>query len=227
MAIGHAYDDADAASFPASDPPAAIQDGRHPNGGLDDDAAADVGDEVTDRPQQRVPVHLDASAGLDEEVDVELDHGHVAIAAITSCTNTSNPQVMVGAGLLARKAVERGLNRKPWVKTSLAPGSKVVVDYLERAGLLADLEKLGFALVGFGCTTCIGNSGPLPPPVAAAANEHGLALVSVLSGNRNFEGRINPDVRMNYLASPPLVVAYALAGTMDIDLTSEPLGTDP
>ncbi|HET6835429.1 MAG TPA: aconitate hydratase [Acidimicrobiales bacterium] len=226
VSIGHAYDDADAASFPASDPPAAIQDGRHPNGGLDDDAA-DVGDEATGRPHQRVPVHLDASAGLDEEVDVELDHGHVAIAAITSCTNTSNPQVMVGAGLLARKAVERGLNRKPWVKTSLAPGSKVVVDYLERAGLLADLEKLGFGLVGFGCTTCIGNSGPLPPPVAAAANEHGLALVAVLSGNRNFEGRINPDVRMNYLASPPLVVAYGLAGTMDIDLISEPLGTDP
>ncbi|MGH9216543.1 MAG: aconitate hydratase AcnA, partial [Acidimicrobiales bacterium] len=226
VSIGQAYDDADAASFPASDPPAAIQDGRHPNGGVDD-AAADVGDAATGRPQQRVPVHLDASAGLDEEIDVELDHGHVAIAAITSCTNTSNPQVMVGAGLLARKAVERGLNRKPWVKTSLAPGSKVVVDYLERAGLLRDLEKLGFGLVGFGCTTCIGNSGPLPPPVAAAANEHGLALVSVLSGNRNFEGRINPDVRMNYLASPPLVVAYGLAGTMDIDLTTEPLGTDP
>jgi aconitate hydratase len=226
VSIGRAYDDADAASFPASDPPSAIQDGRHPNGGLDGDAP-DARDEPASRPHQRVPVHLDASAGLDEEVDVELDHGHVAIAAITSCTNTSNPHVMVGAGLLARRAVERGLRRKPWVKTSLAPGSKVVVDYLERAGLLPDLEKLGFGLVGFGCTTCIGNSGPLPPPVAAAANEHGLALVSVLSGNRNFEGRINPDVRMNYLASPPLVVAYALAGTMDVDLTSEPLGTDP
>jgi aconitate hydratase len=132
---------------------------------------------------------------------------------------------MVGAGLVARKAVERGLERRPWVKTSLAPGSKVVVDYLDRAGLLPDLAKLGFDVVGFGCTTCIGNSGPLPPPIAAAADEHGLALVSVLSGNRNFEGRINPDVRMNYLASPPLVVAYALAGTMDIDLTTEPLGT--
>jgi aconitate hydratase len=226
VSIGRAYDDADAASFPASDPPSAIQDGRHPNGGLDGDAP-DARDQPAGRPHQRVPVHLDASAGLDEEVDVELDHGHVAIAAITSCTNTSNPHVMVGAGLLARRAVERGLRRKPWVKTSLAPGSKVVVDYLERAGLLPDLEKLGFGLVGFGCTTCIGNSGPLPPPVAAAANEHGLALVSVLSGNRNFEGRINPDVRMNYLASPPLVVAYALAGTMDVDLTSEPLGTDP
>jgi aconitate hydratase len=134
---------------------------------------------------------------------------------------------MVAAGLLARKAVERGLSRRPWVKTSLAPGSKVVVDYLDRAGLLPDLEKLGFGLVGFGCTTCIGNSGPLPPAIAAAANDHGLALVSVLSGNRNFEGRINPDVRMNYLASPPLVVAYALAGTMDVDLVNDPLGTDP
>ncbi|HZA76440.1 MAG TPA: aconitate hydratase [Acidimicrobiales bacterium] len=224
VAIGQAYDEADAASFPASDPPAATQDGRHPNGAVDE--APDSGAEATGRPHRRVPVHLDASAGLDEEIDVELDHGHVAIAAITSCTNTSNPQVMVAAGLLARKAVERGLGRKPWVKTSLAPGSKVVADYLERAGLLPDLEKLGFGLVGFGCTTCIGNSGPLPPPVAAAAEEQGLALVSVLSGNRNFEGRINPDVRMNYLASPPLVVAYALAGTMDIDLTTEPLGTD-
>ena len=134
---------------------------------------------------------------------------------------------MVAAGLVARKAAARGLTRRPWVKTSLAPGSKVVVDYLDRAGLLPDLAKLGFDVVGFGCTTCIGNSGPLPPPVAAAADEHGLALVSVLSGNRNFEGRINPDVRMNYLASPPLVVAYALAGTMDIDLTTEPLATDP
>src|SRR5918996_745433 len=224
VAIGQAYDEADAASFPASDPPAATQDGRHPNGAVDE--APDSGAEATGRPHRRVPAHLDAPAGLGEGIDVQLDHGHVAIAAITSCTNTSNPQVMVAAGLLARKAVERGLGRKPWVKTSLAPGSKVVADYLERAGLLPDLEKLGFGLVGFGCTTCIGNSGPLPPPVAAAAEEQGLALVSVLSGNRNFEGRINPDVRMNYLASPPLVVAYALAGTMDIDLTTEPLGTD-
>jgi aconitate hydratase len=191
-----------------------------------DDDAPGVSAEATGRPHQRVAVHLDASSGLDEETDVEVDHGHVAIAAITSCTNTSNPQVMVAAGLVARRAVERGLSRKPWVKTSLAPGSKVVIDYLERSGLLTDLEKLGFGLVGFGCTTCIGNSGPLPPPMAAAAEEHGLALVSVLSGNRNFEGRINSDVRMNYLASPPLVVAYALAGTMDIDLTTEPLGSD-
>ena len=146
------------------------------------------------------------------------------IAAITSCTNTSNPSVMVGAALLARKAVEAGLARKPWVKTTLAPGSKVVMDYYERSGLLPYLEKLGFNLVGYGCTTCIGNSGPLPEAISEAVNDSDLAVVSVLSGNRNFEGRINPDVKMNYLASPPLVVAYALAGTMDIDLTSEPLG---
>ena len=148
------------------------------------------------------------------------------IAAITSCTNTSNPSVMVGAALLARKAVEAGLARKPWVKTTLAPGSKVVMDYYERSGLLPYLEKLGFNLVGYGCTTCIGNSGPLPEAISEAVNDQDLAVVSVLSGNRNFEGRINPDVKMNYLASPPLVVAYALAGTMDIDLTSEPLGAD-
>ena len=149
----------------------------------------------------------------------------MVIAAITSCTNTSNPFVMVGAALLARKAVEAGLARKPWVKTTLAPGSKVVMDYYERAGLTPYLEKLGFNLVGYGCTTCIGNSGPLPESVSAAVADSDLAVVSVLSGNRNFEGRINPDVKMNYLASPPLVVAYALAGTMDIDLTTEPIGT--
>jgi aconitate hydratase len=148
----------------------------------------------------------------------------VAIAAITSCTNTSNPSVMLGAGLLARNAVDRGLTRKPWVKTTLAPGSKVVTDYYEKSGLLPYLEKLGFDIVGYGCTTCIGNSGPLLPEVSAAVNEGDLAVVSVLSGNRNFEGRINPDVKMNYLASPPLVVAYAIAGTMDIDLATEPLG---
>jgi aconitate hydratase len=147
------------------------------------------------------------------------------IAAITSCTNTSNPQVMLGAALLARNAVDKGLSRKPWVKTTLAPGSKVVMDYYERAGLTPYLEKLGFHLVGYGCTTCIGNSGPLPEAISAAVNEADLSVVSVLSGNRNFEGRINPDVKMNYLASPPLVVAYALAGTMDIDLANEPLGT--
>jgi aconitate hydratase len=146
------------------------------------------------------------------------------IAAITSCTNTSNPSVMLGAGLLARKAVERGLDSMPWVKTSLAPGSKVVTDYLERAGLTEHLDRLGFNLVGYGCTTCIGNSGPLPPPVQKAVQDHDLAVCSVLSGNRNFEARINPDVKMNYLASPPLCVAYALAGRMDVDIVSEPLG---
>jgi aconitate hydratase len=162
---------------------------------------------------------------LEDGTKTSVDHGSVVIAAITSCTNTSNPSVMVGAALLARKAVEAGLERKPWVKTSLAPGSKVVMDYYDRAGLTPYLDKLGFNLVGYGCTTCIGNSGPLPEAVSEAVNASDLAVVSVLSGNRNFEGRINPDVKMNYLASPPLVVAYALAGTMDIDLTSEPLGT--
>ncbi|MDA8290824.1 MAG: aconitate hydratase AcnA [Actinomycetota bacterium] len=198
------------------------------------------------RPQDRVP--LDRSkemyrealasspaAGGSSPADVvlataerfELDDGKVVVAAITSCTNTSNPQVMIAAGLLAKRAVEKGLTAKPWVKTSLAPGSRVVVDYYERAGLMRDLEKLGFGLVGFGCTTCIGNSGPLAPEISSAIGEHGLSCVSVLSGNRNFEGRVHPDVRMNYLASPPLVVAYAIAGTMDIDLYREPLGTDP
>ena len=157
----------------------------------------------------------------------ELDHGAVTIAAITSCTNTSNPSVMIGAALLAKKAVEKGLQRKPWVKTTLAPGSKVVSDYYDKSGLTPYLDKLGFNLVGYGCTTCIGNSGPLIPEVSAAVNENDLAVVSVLSGNRNFEGRINPDIKMNYLASPPLVVAYALAGSMDIDLFNDPLGQDP
>jgi aconitate hydratase len=157
---------------------------------------------------------------------IEIGHGAVAIAAITSCTNTSNPYVMIGAGLVAKKAVERGLRRKPWVKTTLGPGSRVVTDYYEKAGLLPYLDKLGFNVVGYGCTTCIGNSGPLIPEVSAAVNDADLAVVSVLSGNRNFEGRINPDVKMNYLASPPLVVAYAIAGTMDIDLVNEPLGFD-
>ena len=150
------------------------------------------------------------------------------IAAITSCTNTSNPSVMVAAGLLAKKAVERGLETKPWVKASLAPGSKVVTDYLHDAGLDAYLDQLRFNLVGYGCTTCIGNSGPLPAgDLRGRSTRDDLVAVAVLSGNRNFEGRINPDVRANYLASPPLVVAYALAGTMDIDLQNEPLGTDP
>ena len=164
---------------------------------------------------------------LDDGPVVTIDHGDVVIAAITSCTNTSNPSVMVAAALVAKKAVERGLSRKPWVKTSLAPGSKVVMDYYERAGLTPYLDKLGFNLVGFGCTTCIGNSGPLIPEVSAAVNASDLAVVSVLSGNRNFEGRINPDVKLNYLASPPLVVIYALTGTMDIDLANEPVGIDP
>jgi aconitate hydratase len=162
---------------------------------------------------------------LEDGTTTSVDHGSVVIAAITSCTNTSNPSVMVGAALVAKKAVEAGLDRKPWVKTTLAPGSKVVMDYYERAGLTPYLEKLGFSLVGYGCTTCIGNSGPLPEAISEAVNASDLAVVSVLSGNRNFEGRINQDVKMNYLASPPLVVAYALAGTMDIDLTTEPLGT--
>jgi aconitate hydratase len=171
----------------------------------------------TDDPAGAAEVVIDGHA-------TTLRHGAVTIAAITSCTNTSNPSVMVGAALVAKKAVERGLQRRPWVKTTLAPGSKVVMDYYDRAGLTPYLDKLGFNLVGYGCTTCIGNSGPLIPEVSRAVREHDLAVTSVLSGNRNFEGRINPDVKMNYLASPPLVVAYALAGTMDVDLTSEPLG---
>ncbi len=158
--------------------------------------------------------------------DFQLQDGDVVIAAITSCTNTSNPDVMVGAGLVARKARERGLTRKPWVKTSLAPGSKVVTDYLDDSGLTEDLEAAGFYLVGYGCTTCIGNSGPLPEEISAAVNEHDLVVASVLSGNRNFEGRISQDVRANYLASPPLVVAYAIAGTVDTDLTADPIGQD-
>src|SRR6266702_2185497 len=166
-----------------------------------------------------------AEVTLEDGTKTSVDHGSVVIAAITSCTNTSNPSVMVGAALLAKKAVEAGLDRKPWVKTTLAPGSKVVMDYYERAGLTPYLEKLGFNLVGYGCTTCIGNSGPLPEQISEAVAQNDLAVVSVLSGNRNFDRRSNPDVKMNYLASPPLVVAYALAGIMDIDLTTEPIGT--
>ena len=173
-----------------------------------------------------VQVDLDFRELGAETAHFELCHGAVVIAAITSCANTSNPSVMVGAGLLARKAAEIGLRSKPWVKTSLAPGSKVVIEYLEEAGLLPYLNQLGFNLVGYGCTTCIGNSGPLPEPIARAIEENNLVVCSVLSGNRNFEGRINPHTRANYLASPPLVVAYALAGRMDIDLTTEPLGQD-
>ncbi|MGN9807501.1 aconitate hydratase [Micromonospora sp. L32] len=209
-------DEASAESFPASDPPAnEFSDPADEPRDLET-AAAGAGGRATN------PVRVTSADG----VEYELDHGAVVIAAITSCTNTSNPQVMIGAALLARNAVDKGLARKPWVKTTLAPGSKVVMDYYDRAGLTPYLDKLGFNLVGYGCTTCIGNSGPLPEEVSAAVNEGDLAVVSVLSGNRNFEGRINPDVKMNYLASPPLVVAYALAGTMDIDLANEPLGED-
>jgi aconitate hydratase A / 2-methylisocitrate dehydratase len=216
-------DEAIEESFPASDSPA-YPSGDHshpaqPLGG-DDAGAGTGGTQVADRESEKVSVKLE------DGTDTELDHGHVVIAAITSCTNTSNPSVMLGAGLLAKNAVDRGLTVKPWVKTSLAPGSKVVMEYYERAKLIEPLEALGFHLVGYGCTTCIGNSGPLPEEISAAVNDADLAVVSVLSGNRNFEGRINPDVKMNYLASPPLVVAYALAGTMDIDLLDEPLGTD-
>jgi aconitate hydratase len=210
---GHA-DESSAESFPASDPPAHT-DMHDPADDPRDLISAAAG--ANGRPSNPVVV---SAAGA----EFELDHGAVVIAAITSCTNTSNPQVMIGAALLARNAVDRGLTRKPWVKTTLAPGSKVVMDYYERAGLTPYLEKLGFHLVGYGCTTCIGNSGPLGEDISAAVHANDLAVVSVLSGNRNFEGRINPDVKMNYLASPPLVVAYALAGTMDIDLANEPLG---
>ncbi len=174
----------------------------------------------TDNPGQRARINISGES-------VEIGHGAVSVAAITSCTNTSNPSVMIGAGLLAKNAVTRGLTRKPWVKTTLAPGSKVVTDYYKKSGLLPYLEKLGFNVVGYGCTTCIGNSGPLIPEVSAAINTHDLAVTSVLSGNRNFEGRINPEIKMSYLASPPLVVAYAIAGTMDTDLINDPLGFDP
>jgi aconitate hydratase len=210
-------DEAVAESFPASDPPAEDHDTNagKPRPYVDKgDVAVDV--ETSDA----VAVQLESGE------TVELDHGHVVIAAITSCTNTSNPSVMLAAGLLAKKAVERGLRRQPWVKTSLAPGSTVVTEYLEKAGLTEYLDQLQFNLVGYGCTTCIGNSGPLPEEISKAVNDNDLVVCSVLSGNRNFEGRINPDTRANYLASPPLVVAYALAGRMDIDLTTEPVGTD-
>ena len=208
------YDENVEESFPASDTPHNGH-GEEPPHDFVSAAPADGG-----RPSNP------ARVTLADGTKFEIDHGAVAIAAITSCTNTSNPSVMIGAALLAKKAVERGLERKPWVKTTLAPGSKVVSDYYERAGLTPYLDKLGFNLVGYGCTTCIGNSGPLIPEVSQAVNDNDLAVVSVLSGNRNFEGRINPDVKMNYLASPPLVVAYALAGSMDVDLFGDPLGQD-
>ncbi|MFJ8629287.1 aconitate hydratase AcnA [Streptomyces sp. NPDC093568] len=192
-------DEAGKESFPASDAPAIAPNGAPSN-----------------------PVTVTAPDGS----TYEIDHGAVTVAAITSCTNTSNPYVMVAAALVAKKAVEKGLTRKPWVKTTLAPGSKVVTDYFDKAGLTPYLDKVGFNLVGYGCTTCIGNSGPLPEEVSKAVNDHDLAVTSVLSGNRNFEGRINPDVKMNYLASPPLVVAYALAGSMKVDITRDALGAD-
>ena len=210
--LGSTYDEAVAETFPASDPPAEDHNGdagkpRHAGGTA-----------VAERTANPVEVTLE------DGTEVDLDHGRVVIAAITSCTNTSNPSVMLAAGLLAKKAVERGLESKPWVKTSLAPGSTVVTDYYERSGLDEYLDQLGFNLVGYGCTTCIGNSGPLPEAISKAVNEHDLVVCSVLSGNRNFEGRIQQDVRNNYLASPPLCVAYALAGRMDVDLETEPVG---
>ncbi len=211
-----AEDDAVSGSFPASDPVST----HVPNGPGHEPSGGTGGAQVAERTRLTTPVTLA------DGTETELDHGHVVIAAITSCTNTSNPSVMLGAGILARNAVQKGLRVKPWVKTSLAPGSKVVTEYLDRAGLTEYLEDLGFHLVGYGCTTCIGNSGPLPEEISDVVGAEDLAVVSVLSGNRNFEGRINPDVKMNYLASPPLCVAYALAGTMDIDLYDEPLGED-
>ncbi len=215
-AVSGQWDESLEESFPASDPPSnATADGQTPARDYLSCAPADGG--RPSNPQQ---------VTLEDGTQFELDHGAVTIAAITSCTNTSNPSVMIGAGLLAKKAVEKGLQRKPWVKTTLAPGSKVVTDYYEKSGLNVYLDKLGFNLVGYGCTTCIGNSGPLIPEVSKAVNDGDLAVTAVLSGNRNFEGRINPDIKMNYLASPPLVIAYALAGSMDVDLYSEPLGQD-
>jgi aconitate hydratase len=206
--VQDAQDEAEDESFPASDVPSFSQGATVPS----------AANGAAGRTSHPMPVSFaDGERGV-------IDHGAVVIAAITSCTNTSNPSVMIGAALLAKKAVEKGLTRKPWVKTSLAPGSKVVTDYYDRAGLTPYLEKLGFNLVGYGCTTCIGNSGPIIEEVSAAVNDADLAATAVLSGNRNFEGRINPDVKMNYLASPPLVVAYALVGSMDVDLLNDAIG---
>jgi aconitate hydratase len=207
--IQDSHDEAEDESFPASDVPSFIESATVPS----------AANGASGRTSSPVDINIDGAQCV-------IDHGAVVIAAITSCTNTSNPSVMIGAALLAKKAVEKGLTRKPWVKTSLAPGSKVVTDYYDRAGLTPYLDKLGFNLVGYGCTTCIGNSGPIIASVSEAVNSADLAVTAVLSGNRNFEGRISPDVKMNYLASPPLVVAYALAGSMDVDLQNDPLGTD-
>jgi aconitate hydratase len=214
--MGNGRDEAIEESFPASDPPAEDHD--------DERGRPRPAVSATAAPPIRTDDAIEVT--LEDGTQFELDHGCVVIAAITSCTNTSNPSVMIAAGLLARNALQRGLARKPWVKTSLAPGSTVVTEYLEQAGLTEYLDGLQFNLVGYGCTTCIGNSGPLAPEISAAIAEKDLAVCAVLSGNRNFEGRINQDVKANYLASPPLVVAYALAGRMDIDLANEPLGED-
>jgi aconitate hydratase len=209
------YDKVVDQSFPASDPPPHEEPQAR---------SALPTDHMEQAPtnESRMPAAIPITFG--DGTQGQINHGSVVIAAITSCTNTSNPTVMIAAGMLAKRAVEKGLQRKPWVKTSLAPGSRVVTDYYERAGLTRYLDALGFNLVGYGCTTCIGNSGPLIPEVSQAVTDHDLSVVSVLSGNRNFEGRIHAEVKMNYLMSPPLVVAYALAGTMDIDLFNEPLG---
>ncbi|MEX5301542.1 aconitate hydratase [Kocuria sabuli] len=217
VTAGNSADDASAQSFPASDAPA-----YSPGDSQDEeDRPREHHAHVEDgRPTKQVPV------SMPDGREFELDHGAVSIASITSCTNTSNPSVMMAAAVLARNAVEKGLKAKPWVKTSIAPGSKVVTDYYEKSGLVPALEELGFFIVGYGCTTCIGNSGPLEEEISQAIQDNDLAVTSVLSGNRNFEGRINPDVKMNYLASPPLVIAYALAGNMDFDFESEPLGQD-
>ncbi len=219
---GNSYTSHDVESFPASDTPAeaaGVTDKGEPDPSAGDASQPGTPEVAPGDMGEGVKVALDGEEAI-------LKHGSAVIAAITSCTNTSNPSVMIGAGLLAKKAVEKGLSVEPHVKTSLAPGSKVVTEYLQTSGLLPYLEKLRFNLVGYGCTTCIGNSGPLPEKISEAIEENDLVVAAVLSGNRNFEGRINPDVRANYLASPPLVVAYALAGTVDIDLTSDPLGRD-